>query len=128
MISSKNLASAIYEISLDSDKSEKEITEAVLSYIKGYKLESILPKVIMRLEDKHKKDLSWNTLIVESSFGVDDYTIDQIKSRLEAKEAKRIVQKVEKNLIGGFVATYKGVIYDASLRNKLQLLRNTLTK
>ena len=52
MISSKNLANAIYEISKTSKKDEEVIVLAILDYVKKYKLEALLPKAISYLENK----------------------------------------------------------------------------
>jgi len=128
MISSKNLADAIYKISSDSKGNDSLIVESILSYVKDYKLESILPKAIARLEDKIKKKLTWNTLFIKSGLDIDDTIVNKIKNKLKAETAKNIIKKTDENLISGFIGTYKGVIYDASIKNKLQLLRNTLTK
>ncbi|MDD3662643.1 MAG: F0F1 ATP synthase subunit delta [Candidatus Pacebacteria bacterium] len=128
MISSKNLAIAIYEISKDSNGKEEAITNSILTYIKNYKLESLLPKVIEFLENKIKKESEWNTLSIKSEISIDESIKNNIKIKLKATEAQKIENKVEEGLIGGFVATYKGVIYDASIYNQLQLLRESLIK
>lgn len=128
MVSSKNLANAIYRISLESKKSDSDISNAIFSYIKKYKLESLLPKVLMYLEDKVEKNNKWNTLSVLSGIEIEDNIVKEIIEKINASEAKKIKREVDKDLIGGFVATYKGIIYDASIKNQLQLLRNSLTK
>jgi len=128
MISSKNLADAIYEISLDSKQDDTVFLASILDYIKEYKLESLLPKVIIYLEDKLNKELEWNTLSIESGLDISEEIKQKIKSRLNADNAKSITSTVDKDLIGGFTATYQGVIYNASLKNQLELLRNALTK
>lgn len=128
MISSKNLAMAIYEISKDSNGKEEAITNSILTYIRNYKLESLLPKVIEYLENKINKESEWNTLSIKSEISIDESIKNNIKIKLKATEAKKTENKVEEGLIGGFVATYKGVIYDASIYNQLQLLRESLTK
>ncbi len=128
MISSKNLADAIYKVSIDSKKSDEAIVESVLSYVKEYKLESILPKALTKLEDKIQKKLIWNTLFIKSGLEIDDSIVAKIKDKLKAEDVMQTTKETDKNLIGGFIATYKGIIYDASIKNKLQLLRNTLTK
>lgn len=128
MISSKNLADAIYSISLNQKQNDVVVFDAILSYIQKYKLESLLPKAVMYLEDKLNKNIKWNTLSVKSGIDIDDSIVKEIIRKIKAEEAKSITKNVDKNLIGGFIATYKGVIYDASISNQLQLLRNSLTK
>lgn len=128
MISSKNLADAIYSISLNQKQDNVVVFDAILSYVKKYKLESLLPKVVMYLENRINKDLKWNTLSIKSGISIDEDTVSKIVEKIQAKEAKNTTNTLDKKLIGGFIATYKGVIYDASISNQLQLLKNSLTK
>ena len=128
MISSKNLADAIYNISLDHTQSDTVLIDAILSYVKKYKLESLLPKTLIYLEDKVNKDLDWNTLSILSKTEINKEVSGSIAQKIKAEEAKKINIRLDENLIGGFMATYKGIIYDASIKNQLQLLRNSLTK
>jgi len=128
MISSKNLAEAIYKISLESKKDNKVIVEAILIYIQKYKLESLLPKTLVYLEDKLKKDLNWNTFFLESRFSLKNELIDDIKNKLKVNKTANVLLNKNENLIGGFRATYQGIIYDASIKNQLQLLKNYLIK
>lgn len=128
MISSKNLADAIYSISLNQKQSDVVVFDAILSYVKKYKLESLLPKAVMYLEDKVNKDFKWNTLSISSGIAIDEDITKDIIKKIKAENAKNITKKEDSGLIGGFVATYKGMIYDASISNQLQLLRNSLTK
>lgn len=128
MISSKNLSDSIYKLSKDKSLKKDDVLNAILDYIKTYKLESLLKQTVKHLENKEKKDLIWDTLNIESGLAIDDSIVNDIKNKLNAKEAGRTENKIKKDLIGGFRATYRGVIYDASIKNQLQLLRNTLTK
>jgi F0F1-type ATP synthase delta subunit len=128
MISSKNLADAIYSISLDHKKDDAILIDAIISYVKKYKLESLLPKALIYLEDKASKELGWNTLSILSRINIDKVTSDSIVKKIKADGAKNIKNGIDESLIGVFTATYKGVIYDASIKNQLQLLRNSLTK
>jgi len=128
MISSKNLADAIYQISLSSKKDSSVISEAIFSYVKNYRLEFLLPKAIVYLEDKIKKESIWNTFFLESRFTLSGEIVKNIKNKLNATDAQEVVIKENTDLIGGFMATYKGIIYDASIKNQLQLLKNSLIK
>lgn len=128
MISSKHLAEAIYKIANDKSLSKSGVVNAVFDYVKSYKLEALLPKVINHLEDRADKESAWDTLDIESGLPIDESTITEIKKRLHTSDAKHTDTKVNSDLIGGFVATYKGQIYDASIKNQLQLLKKSLTK
>jgi F0F1-type ATP synthase delta subunit len=128
MISSKNLAKAIYEISIKHKQNDAMVLEAIMSYVEKYKLHSLLPKVIIYLEDKVNKNTKWNTLEVETGLEIENYLIEKIKQELKAEKAEKTTRNINKKLIGGFVASYRGFIYDASMYNQLQLLKKSLTK
>lgn len=128
MISSKNLAEAIYEISTTSKSDPDILSSAILDHIKIYRLESLLPKAIMYIEDKIKKQHIWKTFYIESRFDLSNETLNKIKIKLNADQPKYVITEKNDEIIGGFVATYQGIIYDASIKNQLQLLKKILTK
>lgn len=128
MISSKHLADAIYKLSLDQSLDKKDIVEKIFEYVRAYKLEAILPKTIMHLEEKSRKDRDWNMFAISSGRLIEDSLIHDIYKKLGVEEKSEVKKEVNGDLIGGFVATYKGVIYDASLKNQLRLLKQVLTK
>ena len=128
MISSKNLAEAIYEISTTSKNDPDILSSAILDYVKSYRLESLLPKAIMYIEDKIKKQHIWKTFYIESKFDLSNEILNKIKNKLNANQPKYVVTQKNDEIIGGFVATYQGMIYDASIKNQLQLLKKILTK
>jgi len=128
MISSKNLAEAIYKISMDKGINQSTLLSSVESYIKEYKLEPLLPNTIMYLEDKIKKDSNWNTFSLEYGLEISQEIENKIKEKIKATDSKITNKTENKDLIGGFVATYKGIIYDASIKNQLILLKNELLK
>lgn len=128
MISSKQLAEAIYKIAKDESLKKSEMQKAVLEYIHTYKLESLVPNTIKHLEDRQKKDDLWNTLNIESAILLDSSIVKKIEDKLDIKNPSSVKKEVNESLIGGFRATHGGRIYDASLKNQLHLLKNTLTK
>lgn len=128
MISSKNLANAIYQISIDESLNQKDILNGILLYVKENRLESLLPKAIYHLEKRLEKDFVWNTLKIQSGFDLDLELVQSIAKKLNVKDGANIEKEIDKDLIGGFVATHKGVIYDISLKNQLELLRQVLIK
>lgn len=128
MISSKNLAEAIYKISKEENINNSNLLNAIESYIKEYKLESLIPNTILYLEDKIKKELKWNTFSLEYGIEINKEIEEKIKEKINATKSKKTESCLNKNLIGGFVATYQGTIYDASVKNQLQLLKNELLK
>jgi len=128
MITSKDLAKAIYQISKESKKDSNIIVSGLINYVRTYKLESLLPRTLIYLEEMNNKNLIWNTFFIESKFELNEDLIKKIKTKLNIPNVLNLEIKKNDNIVGGFIATYKGIIYDASIKNQLQLLRNLLMK
>lgn len=127
MVSSKDLAKALYKLSKEEGKSSSDILRVFLQYIDEYKLQSLLPKVLNYLEEFYKNDSEFNSLQIKVSHQIDDELVQKIRNVINTQTSDiRIVE--DKELIGGFVANHKGFIYDASIKNQLQLLKQQLIK
>lgn len=127
MISSKQLAEAIYKLSKEGISADK-ITEFLFPYLRKYNMTSILPKIIQRLDNFEKKERLFNTLEIKSGLPIDSDITKEIGQILGAEENSPVEKKTDPELLGGFTATYKGFLYDASLRNQLNLLKAKLTE
>lgn len=128
MITSKNLAKALYLLSTRENISSADITASFFKYIDEYKLESLLPETLKYLEDLNSKDKAFSTLQIDFGCDISGEILNKIKSTIGVDSNSTVVTKEDADLIGGFVATYKGMIYDASIRNQLQLLKQELIK
>jgi len=127
MISSKNLAKALYRISEETSFGSDDILRSFMSYVDEYNLHSLMPKTIQYLEEFHKKDEKWKTVEIEFGYKIEDLEIiKNIKETIKAKINDHVLVIENKELIGGFVAKHKGVIYDASINHQLQLLKKNL--
>ncbi len=127
MISSKNLAKALYKLSEENNFTPEKILRSFMSYVDEYNLQPLLPKTIQYLEEFHKKKKKWNTVEIDFGYSIEDSKIvTQIKETIKANSDDDVSISEDKELIGGFVARHKGVIYDASIKNQLQLLKKNL--
>jgi len=125
MISSKNLAQALYKLSTESVPTEK-LMLALYNYLEKHHLLALLPATLKHLERLQKNNLKFNSLKVISSLPIDDEILTEIKTLLTVNKSALIEKLDDRELIGGFVATYQGFIYDASLKNQLNLLKSKL--
>jgi len=126
MISSKQLGDALYQLIKEGTHSADVVTDAFLEYVTSHKLESLMPRVIEYVEYSARKDAEFTTLDITSGLLVDNEVTGQIRVLLNAPTDAYTATHIEPELIGGFVATYKGFLYDASLKTQLQRLQAQL--
>ncbi len=125
MINSRQIALAVYKIAREEKKSNPEnITNILLDFLVKNKLINLLPQIVYHLDSLAKKEVDFNTLNIETAEILDHDLLSKIYQKFHLPEMKKTNQN--KDLLGGFVATYRGVVYDASLKNRIRLLRNKL--
>ena len=121
---SKHLAFAL--IKLSEENSKEEAVVKFLNFIKKANLTNILPQVIFHLGAEALKRKEMESVKITSSHKLSSETINKIKKMAKApKDAPEIIQ-IDRDVIGGFVASYNGVTYDASLKGGLNMLRRIL--
>ena len=125
MISAKNLASVLLEISKESRPTEK-VMSSFYNFLEKNRLYYLLPQVLSYLENLQKKETRFKTLEIVSGLPIDKETSDNIVKTLKIERASLIKKDTDPEIIGGFIATYKGFIYDASLRRQINLLKAKL--
>jgi F0F1-type ATP synthase delta subunit len=122
MIKSKQLAKALFEL---SEEKVKDLDKKFFDFIKNRNLQAQLPSVLYHLEkiiefDKEKKGIQ-----IETAHEIKNDTVKQIKSFLKAEDLPEVI-KIEKELIAGFRAKWKGMIYDASIITSLKKLEEVI--
>jgi len=127
MISSKNLSEALYKISKENQNADI-LVDNFLEYVKDNNLISLMPQTIEHLERLSSSLKEFNTLKIHSGLPISYETTNLIQEKLKIDKDVKKENHVDSELIGGFIASYKGVLYDASLKNQLRLLKNSLTK
>lgn len=127
MVSSKNVARALYQLSKDKNLNIQVVLPAFFAYTEKYNLVPFLPNILKHLENFNTRDQGHNTLYIKSGLLIDKKITDDIKNFISQGQESAIKTEIDPRLIAGFVATYKGYIYDASIRNQLQLLKKELT-
>lgn len=123
MISARAIAQAVYEMA--EDKEIKDVAHHVLAYLEKNNLMPLLPKVVALLEDIQATASKKATLEIVTAYHMSESLVKDIKDSLGAEHVGKIQE--DKNLIGGFVAEYNGVVYDASVMTQLSRLKNVLT-
>ncbi len=127
MISSKHISQALYRLSKEDIPTDK-IISALFWYLEKYQLLGLLPSTLEQLINFNRNENNFNSLEIVSGLPIDDKMILKIKEKLKINSDIIVKKDTEKDLIGGFVATHKGYIYNASIKQQLNLLRATLNE
>lgn len=125
MINSKTLAQTLIKLSQGKD-SEKSIT-TFFEYLKEKNFLVLLPQIKNHIIRATEVSSKANTLVISSKHTLSDTEINEIISLVGADKnvEKDIIN--DESIVGGFSATYRGNIYDGSLRNQITQLRTRLT-
>ncbi len=92
------------------------------------KRENYIPGIFRNLEDLYRQEEGIKTAVLTSAQSLDDALVLQIRKTIETEfDAKvELSQKVDVNLIGGFVLRVEDKQYDASLSTQLRKIREQL--
>lgn len=126
----KHYAQVFYEEikALPEDKIEekcKDFINLLVKYNDISKLDQIV-EVFETLWNKETKTVVANII---TSRKIDKEMLDNIREYIKSESSAEqilIKQKINKNILGGFVARFNNTILDASLLNRLKQLRNSL--
>jgi F-type H+-transporting ATPase subunit delta len=67
---------------------------------------------------------------IKTAVGMSDKTKQQIIEKIRRATGKNkieLTEQIDKSLLGGFILSYDGNSYDASIKHKLEKIRNILT-
>jgi F-type H+-transporting ATPase subunit delta len=108
------------------------LTIAYLELLVNKGREPYLPEITAEFVRQHKAMQHITTVTVTTAVEMSDSVLAELKKQLLASGATTekldVVTKVNPELIGGFVLEFDQKRYDASVANKLDVLRNNFTK
>ncbi len=122
----KLYARALYE-SL-AEKGAGEIEKTISNFLDLLKKKGDLhriQKVVKEFEELYNKKNGICKLKIASAFPLDEKTVEKIAKKLGVAEYE-LETKIEKDLIGGFVAQHGDNLIDASLKNNLNKLHKQI--
>lgn len=96
----------------------------VVALLSQYKLLSLLPEIKRRLQQIGTIEERKNTIVIETPFDVNDASQSKIKKIVGDDSAPHTVT-INKALLAGFRAHYKGKLYDGSVERVIQQLLET---
>lgn len=105
-----------------------DISMAFLRLLTSKKRESLLSEIARAYDEQYKKDKNIFTAVVTSAYGLDDKTrakmLELVQS--EMKGEVELVEKVDKDTIGGFVLRIGDRQIDRSVARQLSNLKKEL--
>jgi len=105
-----------------------ELSLNFLVLIASHKRESYIPGIFRSLEDLYRREEGIKAAVLTSAQPVSETLVAEIKKALESQFNAKVElnQKVDSNLIGGFVLRVDDKQYDASLSTQLKKIREQL--
>jgi len=105
------------------------VTSGFLAIVAAKRRESIIPQIATSFIEQYKKQKNILTAVVTSASGLDATTkqkaLDLIKTQLNGEV--ELVEKVDANLIGGFILKVGDKQIDKSVSRQLNNLKKELT-
>ncbi len=120
----KVLEASMNEIKIDENKETYEKVKKYIVFLLKEERLSVLNNIIILFKDKVDEVLNVVTLNVKTSHSVSKQMLDKIKAKFEKILNKdiRIIDEIDKQLIGGITIQYGDIIYDGSLLNQMKKL------
>jgi F-type H+-transporting ATPase subunit delta len=111
------------------EKKVSVVSMAFLRLITNKNRESQLEAILVSFEELYKERKNIFTAVVTSAVGLDQKTRDKVLDlvKTQLKGEVELIEKVDKNTIGGFVLRVGDKQIDRSVANELGNLRKTLT-
>ncbi len=96
-----------------------------VSFIVDKKREKILYEIVNRFVDMRNEHLGIVEMELKTPFDFTKEQISNLKDKFETILKKKVIMeiKIDKNIIGGFIAKVGDTVYDASVVNQLDLLK-----
>ncbi len=125
MDASKNIAHTLLSM-LEDGRTGEQVTKDFMKFVTSHKMENRLPDILRHLERLVEMKSRNEQVRIRTPFEISKNTVSGITEKMNAS-GKDVEVEIDETLIGGFIATYKGLEYDASLKKQLVLLQESLT-
>ncbi len=103
-----------------------ELTMAFLKVLLNKSREAYLPEIARAFMEQYKAVKHISEVKVVSAVALSEDTLEAIRKKLEESpytdEHVELITEVDPELIGGFVIEFNDLMYDASVKHKLELL------
>ena len=129
-ITAKQYAQCLYElVSAESDGKVKEILPKFVALLQKHQALNLAPAIISIFREiwnkEHGEVVAELTSARELKNEAKEMVIDYLKNKSGATNVV-LDEKIDKNILGGFILKYDNKIIDGSLRSSLEELKNSL--
>lgn len=127
MISHRTIALLIEDLGKDVN-THPDSASKIVNFLDKYKLQSLLAKSLKVLDLKRSQKENFETLIirVRSKTDLDDTSINKVRKILSVPDVARLHMIVDPNIGAGFLAFYKGKMFDGRIETLAQKLSEKL--
>ena len=107
-----------------------KITEAYIQLITAKKREIYLAEIASEFVNQYKEKKKILTAVVTSASGLDETTRKKVMEIVKGGSSSEVVleEKIDKNIIGGFILRVGDNQIDASIARKLNLLKRSFNE
>lgn len=131
-IKAKKYAEALYQSLANKKESEiNEILDNFVNLLSEHNQLSLIRKIIFHLENIYQKESVVCPVSIETRYKLSKQNKADIMDFLKNKTKGAQIEwqeKINKELLGGFVLRYNDKIYDASLKNHLNQFNKEINK
>lgn len=107
-----------------------KVTETYLQLIAAKKREIYLPEIATEFVNQYKEKKNILTAVITTAYGIDDVVRKQVIDLVKGNGSSEVVleEKINKDIIGGFIVRVGDKQVDASILNKLNDLKRSFTE
>ncbi|MFA7662568.1 MAG: F0F1 ATP synthase subunit delta [Patescibacteria group bacterium] len=122
--SAQKLALALYE--LNQDSKNKNLVANFLDFCETKNLNYLLPNILKHYQKIIAQNEIQKTVFIKSNYPLSKNIVSKVQTIVGAEKNSETNLSESKGLLGGFIAQYQNKIFDASLKNQLEKLKNKL--
>ena len=131
-VSSNNLARAIYLTVKDKTSAEQSLSfKNIVQFLVRKRLLSKAPDILLRLNKIINEDEGIIEAKISSVEKMKETTKQEFKQRLSKRysgKTVKIIENLDKKLLGGFKIEVNDEVIDLSVRNRIEKLQEYLTR
>ncbi len=127
MISHRTIALLIEDLGKDVN-THQDSASKIVNFLDKYKLRNLLARSIKVLDLKRSQKENFETLIirVRSKTDLNDTSVNKVRKILSVPDAAQLHMMVDSNIGAGFLAFYKGKMFDGRVESLAQKLSEKL--
>ncbi len=128
--SANEYARALYEVIRDKSDSESEQTiNKFLSDMKDRGQMALLPEILKEMPDAIKATEGIEDVLIETAYDIDDQTVSAALRALGKNESEvEVTTAKNPELLGGIKVKGRDTVMDASLKGRLNMLREAFAR